>query len=157
MARLFHGEPFVRVAEIEKLQGTLKKLVDFFFADFRRGQELVQIEVRKAAVGHARGQKFPQAAGINSSQITDFFKHHPLQRIVKNTGIEQLADLKARSALDQHGAEEAQRVFLKLKSSVRIMKRHVVFLHRTVNEMIPEWVRLRSGKRGAWVKDIESS
>ena len=37
------------------------------------------------------------------------------------------------------------------------MKGHWVFLHRAVNEMILERVRLRLGKRGAWIRNIESS
>src|SRR2546421_263469 len=57
-----------------------------------------------------------EAAGINSSQLADFFKQDALQRIVKNTGIEQLANLEARAALYQHRAKKTQGVFLELKS-----------------------------------------
>src|SRR5436853_6340777 len=124
MARLFYGKPFIRMAEIEKLQRAFKELVDLFFADLVRSKEFVQVEVWKAAVGHARGQKLPQAAGIDGPQLADFFKHHALQGIVKDTGIEQFTNLNARSALDQHGTEKAQRVFLKLKSGIRILHTH---------------------------------
>src|SRR5438309_7922445 len=81
------------MAEIEKLQRALKKLVDLFFADFVWSEEFVQVEVWKAAVGHARRQEFPQAAGIDRSQLAYFFKHHTLQRIVKDAGVEQFANL----------------------------------------------------------------
>src|SRR5881392_3549494 len=85
MARLFYRKPFVRMAKIEKLQCALKELVDFFLVDLVWGEEFVEVEVRKTSVGHASGQKLPQAAGINSSQLADFFKQDALQRIVKNT------------------------------------------------------------------------
>ena len=116
MARLFYRKPFVRMAKIEELQCALKELVDFFFVDLVWGEEFVEVEVRKTSVGHASGQKLPQAAGINSSQLADFFKQDALQRIVKNTGIEQLANLEARAALYQHRAKKTQGVFLELKS-----------------------------------------
>src|SRR5438477_35443 len=118
------------MAEIEKLQRALKKLVDLFFADLVWSEEFVQVEVWKAAVGHTRRQEFPQAAGINRSQLADFFKHHALQRIVKDAGVEQFANLNARSALDQHRAQKAQGVFLKLKSGVRILNTHLATLSR---------------------------
>src|SRR5207249_2606321 len=42
------------MAEIEKLQRTLKKLIDLFFAHFVWGEQFLQVEVRKPAVGYAR-------------------------------------------------------------------------------------------------------
>src|SRR6266849_668468 len=109
---------FFRVAEIEELQRNLKKLIDLFSTGFARGQHCVEIEVRKSSIGHARRKKFAQAAGIDGSQRADFFEDHTLQRLFKDTGIEQLANLGARPALDQHRAKKAQRVFLKLESGV---------------------------------------
>src|SRR5437660_3137140 len=78
------------MAEIEKLQRALKKLVDLFFADLVWSEEFVQVEVWKAAVGHARRQEFPQAAGIDRSQLAYFFKHHTLQGSSKTPGSSNL-------------------------------------------------------------------
>src|SRR6266571_367728 len=109
---------FVRMAEIEKLQSALEKLIDVLLADLVRGEELAKVEIRESAIGHAGRQKLPQAAGINRTEFADFFEDHSLQRVLENTGIEQPADLDARPALDQHRAEKPQRVFLQLKSAV---------------------------------------
>src|SRR5213083_733710 len=116
MARLCYRKPVVRMAKIEELHCCLKELVDVSLVDRVWGEESVDVEVRKTSVGHASVQKLPQAAGINSSQLADFFKQDALQRIVKNTGIEQLANLEARAALYQHRAKKTQGVFLELKS-----------------------------------------
>src|SRR5947199_10799657 len=72
MARLFYRKPFVRMAKIEELQCALKELVDFFLVDLVWGEEFVEVEVRKTSVGHASGQKLPQAAGsiVPSSGIS---------------------------------------------------------------------------------------
>src|SRR4029077_7104411 len=120
------------------LQHAFKQLVDLFFADLVRSEKLFQVEIRESTTGYSSRQERAQAAGINRRYLANFLEDHALQRIVKDTGIEQLADLDPRAALDQDRAEKAQRVFLKVKSGVQIMKRHVVFLHSTVNEMIPE-------------------
>ncbi|PYU66974.1 MAG: hypothetical protein DMG49_20310 [Acidobacteria bacterium] len=106
------------MAEIKKLQGTLKQLIDFFLADLVRSEELVQVEVRESAIGYTRGQECPQAAGINGSHFADFLENNALQLVFKNIRIKQLADLNASSALDQHRAEKAQGVFLELESCV---------------------------------------
>ncbi len=112
------------MAEIEKLQRTLKELIDLFFAHFVWGEQFLQVEVRKSAVGYARRQKFPQAAGIDGSKFSDFFKDHALQRIFEDPGIKQFADLDAGPALDQYRAQEAQGVALQLKSVVRFFSMH---------------------------------
>jgi len=54
----------------------------------------------------------PQAAGTDGSEVSDFFEDHALQRIFEDAWIEQIAYLNARPALDQHGAEKTQRVFV---------------------------------------------
>src|SRR6266852_8813535 len=84
---------FFRVAEIQKLQRTLKELIDLFSTGFARGQHCVEIEVRESSIGHARRKKFAQAARIDGSQRADFSEAQPLQRLFKDTGIEQLANL----------------------------------------------------------------
>src|SRR5258708_21701689 len=61
---------FVRMAAIEKLQCTLKELADLFFGDLVRSEELVQVEVPEPAIGHARMQERPQAAGIKGTRPT---------------------------------------------------------------------------------------
>jgi hypothetical protein len=114
---------FVWLAEVEKLQRALKEMVDFLFTHFAWSEQLLQVEVREAAVGDTGWQEFPQAAGIDGSQLADFFEDHALQRVFKHTGIEQLANLHARPALDQHRAEKAQRVFLQLKSAFHFFPR----------------------------------
>ena len=116
MAMLIHGTSFVGMTEIEKLQRALKKLTDLFFADFARGEQFVQVEVRESAICHSRRQEFPQAAGFNGSQIADFLEHRALQGVPKDTGIKQLAELNARPALDQHRAKKPKSVSLQLKS-----------------------------------------
>src|SRR6266849_6285422 len=116
---------FIRVAEVEQLQGALKKLIDLFFAHFVRGEQLLQVEVREAAVGHASGQKFAQAAGIHRSHIANLLENNPVQRVVKDSGIKQFADLCACPALDQHRTEKAQRVFLELESGICVTNAHI--------------------------------
>ncbi len=117
MSMLIHGTSFVGMTEIEKLQRTLKKLIDLFFADFARGEQFVQIEVSEPTIRHPGRQKFPQVAGFNRSQVADFFEHRALQGVPKDTRIKQFAELNARPALDQHRAKKAQSVSLQLKSA----------------------------------------
>src|SRR5712691_12391691 len=81
----------VRVAEVEQLQGTLEKMIDFFFAHFVRSEQLLQVEVREAAVGHPGWQEFAQAAGVYRAHLANFLENHPVQGIVKDARIEQLA------------------------------------------------------------------
>ena len=90
------------MAEIEKLQRAFKKLIDLLFADFVRGEQFFQVEVRKSAIRYARRQKLPQVAGIDGSEFPDFFEDHALQWISEEGRIEQFAYLDARPALDQH-------------------------------------------------------
>src|SRR5438270_13567089 len=118
MAMLIHGTSFVGMTEIEKLQGTLKKLIDLFFADFARGQQFVQIEVWEPAIRHPGRQKFPQATGFNRSQVADFFEHRALQGSPKNTRMKQFAELNARPARDHNRAKKAQRVSPQMKHAV---------------------------------------
>src|SRR5260370_20362812 len=100
-----HEMFLVWMTKIEKLQDTLKQLIDLFLADLVWGEELVQIEVWKSSNGHARGQEHPQAAGINGSKLADFLGDSALQRIFKDSQIEQIANFEARAALDQNRAE----------------------------------------------------
>jgi len=104
------------MALVEKRQCALKELIDLFFGDLVRGEEPVEIEFREPTIGHAGRKKCPQAPRFDGSQRADFFKHHALQRILKNSGIEQFADFQPGSALDQHRAEEPQGVSLQLRS-----------------------------------------
>ena len=112
---LIHETSLVWMAEVEELQGALKELIDLLFRDLVRGEQFVQVEVGKSAIGHTRRQKFPQAPRIDGSQLADFFENHAMQRIIKHDGIEQFADFRARPALDQHRAKKSQGVFLQLK------------------------------------------
>jgi len=121
---LIRPASFVRMAEIEKLQSAFKKVIDFFFADFVWGEQLLQVEVREAAVSHAGGQKRAQLAGVNRSHAADFLENDPMQRIFKDTGIKQLADLQTRPALDQHRAEKTQRISLQVNCSVFFFPKH---------------------------------
>jgi len=57
----------VWMTEIEKLQNAFKQLIDLFFADLVRSEELFQVEVRESAIGYSRGQKSSQAAGIDGA------------------------------------------------------------------------------------------
>src|SRR5216683_465583 len=86
-------------------------MIDFFFTHFVRREQLSQIEIREAAAGHAGWQKFAQAAGVNRSHVANLFENHPVYGIIKHAGIQQLADLRARPALDQHRAKKAQSIF----------------------------------------------
>src|SRR5260370_37670354 len=79
-----HEMFLVWMTKIEKLQHALKQLIDFFLADLVRGEHVVEVEVRESAMGQARGQKGPQAAGINGSHFADFLEENALQRIFKN-------------------------------------------------------------------------
>src|SRR5437667_146151 len=94
IARLVPDIFFARMAQIEKLQGAFKKLVDFFFADFLGGQEGVEVEVGKTASGDAGGKKLAQAAGIDRAQLANLLEDDAAQRILKNSGIKQPADFQ---------------------------------------------------------------
>src|SRR5216683_6174426 len=119
-----HEMFLVRMTKIEKLQHALKQLIDLFLADLVRGEEVVQVEVRKSAIGQARGQERPQAAGINGTHFADFLEENALQRIFKNGRIEQFANFGPRPALDQDRAQKAQSVFLQRKPAIGIMNMH---------------------------------
>src|SRR5258708_32720110 len=95
MARLFYGKFFVRMAEIEKPQHIVEKLIDLSFADLVRSEEVIQVEIRKSAIGHSRGQKRPQAAGGDGAQLADFLEYPALQGGVQDTRSEQPAALTA--------------------------------------------------------------
>src|SRR5260370_3671232 len=98
IALLIRQVIFVRMAEIEKLEGAFEKLIDLFLANLVRGEEVAKVEIRKSAIGHAGRQKLPQAAGINRTEFADFFEHHSLQRGLKNPVAEEAADLASRPA-----------------------------------------------------------
>src|SRR5229473_8133658 len=103
-------------------------MIDFFFTHFVRREQLSQIEIRETAAGHAGWQKLPQAAGVNRSHVANLFENYPVHGIIKHVGIQQLADLRARPALDQHRAKKTQRIFLKLESGIEITNTHVAAL-----------------------------
>ncbi len=109
---------FIGVAIIEELQSALKQLIDLFLADLMRREQFMEIKVWESTIGHTRGQKFAQLAGIDRAQQTDFLEHRTPQGILEDGGIEQSANLGAGSGLDQHGTEQPQRVFLQVKSAV---------------------------------------
>jgi len=100
IALSIHKMFLVRMAEIEKLQHTFKQLVDLFLADFVGSEEFFQVEIRESTIGYSRGQERPQAAGIDRAQLANFLEDRALQRIVKDTGIEQFTNLNPRPALD---------------------------------------------------------
>src|SRR5437879_8737272 len=103
-------------------------MIDFFFIHFVRREQLSQVEIREAPAGHAGWQKFPQAAGVNRSHVSNLFEDHAVHGVVKHAGMQQLADLRARPALDQYRAKKAQSIFLKLESGIRITNTHVAAL-----------------------------
>jgi trimethylamine:corrinoid methyltransferase-like protein len=78
-----------------------------------RRKQRVKIEIREAAIGHAGGQKFPQAARLDGAERANFFEYHAAQRVLENAGIEQFANFGARAAFNQHGAKKTQRIPLK--------------------------------------------
>ena len=47
---------------------------------------------------------------MNGTKLTNLFENHPAQWILKDAGIEQPANFAARSAFDQHTAQEPQRI-----------------------------------------------
>src|SRR3981189_984348 len=95
-------------------------MIDLFFAHFVGCKQVFQVEVRESAVGHACRQKLSQPPGVHCAHFANFLEYHPVQRVIENTWVQQLADLRARPALNQHGTEKAQRVFLKLELGVVI-------------------------------------
>ena len=100
------------MAQIEKPQGAFKKLVDFSFVDFMRGEEIVEVEVGKAASGDASGKKLAQASGIDGAELADLLEDDAAEGILKNAGIEQPADFAARSRLNQNRTQEAEGICL---------------------------------------------
>lgn len=98
------------MAQIEKLQGAFKKLVDFFLADVVGGEESVQVEVGKAASGDASGKKLAQVEGIDGAELADLLEDDAAQGILKNARIEQPADFAARSRLNQDRTQKAERI-----------------------------------------------
>src|SRR6267143_1425346 len=129
---LIRPASFVRMAEIEKLQRAFKKVIDFFFGDFVGSEQFLQVEVREAAVGHAGRQKRAEVAGVHRSHAADFLENDAVQWICEDAGIQQLADLQARSALDQHGAEKTQGISLQVNCGVFFFFKHSQALNYTV-------------------------
>ena len=91
-------------------------IVDLGLIYLMRREELAQVKFRKTAIGDPRGKKLPQAARFDGAQRTNFFEDNAPQWIVKNSGIEQPANFQACAGLEQHRAEEPQRVSLQLQS-----------------------------------------
>src|SRR2546429_3344466 len=108
IARLVPDIFFARMAQIEKLQGAFKKLVDFFFADFLGGQEGVEVEVGKTASGDAGGKKLAQAAGIDPGPPAKLPQEDAAQRIPKKSRVKQPAEFPARSPPNQDPTQEAE-------------------------------------------------
>src|SRR5258706_14572426 len=81
-------------------------------------EEIVQVKLRKAAIGDPRGKKLPQAAGFDGAQGTNFFENNAPQWILKNIRIEQPANFQACAGFDQKGAKKPQRVALELASAL---------------------------------------
>src|SRR5260221_9018597 len=104
-------------------------MIDLFFAHFVGCKQVLQVEIRESAVGHPCRQKLSQPAGVHCAQFANFLEYHPVQRVIENARVQQLADLRARPALNQHGTEKAQRVFLKLESGVAITNTHKAALN----------------------------
>ena len=88
MARLVPEIFFARMAQIEKLQGAFKKLVDFLLADIVGGEERMDVEVGKSANGDASGKKLSQVEGIDGAELADLLEDDAAQGILKNARIE---------------------------------------------------------------------
>src|SRR2546427_12667283 len=101
IARLVPEIFFARMAQIEKLQGAFKKLVDFFFADFLGGQEGVEVEVGKTASGDAGGKKLAQAAGSGNAHHAALLRHPTGRRTLKNSRLQRPAQFAPRSPPQQ--------------------------------------------------------
>jgi hypothetical protein len=145
---LIRPASFVRMAEVEKLQRAFKKVINFFFTDFVRGEQFLQVEVREAAVGHTGRQKRAQVAGVNRAHAADFLENDAMQGICKDAGIQQLADLQTRSALDQHGAEKTQGVSLQVNCGIFFFSKHLHALNYTVPGLISR--QGEDGSRKNW-------
>ena len=96
------------MAQIEKLQGAFKKLVDFLFAGFLDAEESVEVEVGKTACSDASGKKLAQATGLDRAKPADLLEDDSPQGILKDARIEQPADFAARAPLNQDRAQEAE-------------------------------------------------
>ena len=112
------------MAQVKKLERTFEKLIDFGLTDFVWREERVKIEIGKAAIGDARGKEFAEAAGFDGAERANFFEHDAAQRILKNGGIELLADLRASAAFDEHRAQEAQSVAFEKRLTVLRIRNH---------------------------------
>ena len=122
---LFYGMALFRMTEIEKLKRALEKVIDLFFTDFIGGEQASEIEIWKAPAANPGGQELTQAARINGPQVAYFLENNTMQGIIEDAWVKQFADLRTRAALDQNGAEKAQRVLLKLKPSVFLVHSHL--------------------------------
>src|SRR5689334_1295803 len=124
IVRLIMEHFLVRMAQIEELQGAFKELIDLLLADFVRGEEGVKVEIRESAVSDAGREQLAQPAGIDRTELANFFEDYAAQWILKNAWFEQTADLTASSALDQDGAQEAQRVPFQDRPASGVGSRH---------------------------------
>src|SRR6266404_5109720 len=104
-------------------------MIDLFFAHFVGCKQVLQVEVRESTVGHACRQKLSHPPRVHCAHFANFLEYHAVQRVIENTRVQQLADLRARPALNQHGTEKAQRVFLKLELAVAITNAHKAALN----------------------------
>ena len=95
------------MTEIEKPERALKQLVNVLFAGFVRGEKFVKIEIRKSSIRYARGKELPQAPRFDGSKLANFLKNNALERVLKNSRIEQMANLQPSPTLDQHRAKKS--------------------------------------------------
>ena len=168
---------FVWMAAIEKLQRALEPLRYIFLGGQVGRKKFMKIEDGEAPVGDPPGEKLSKLAGFHAAQSTDLLEDDTLQRILKNCGIEQAANLKARATLEQNGAEQAQCVSLQVGFILQLREMHgfthcfgpashceshrktnprippprprIESLRFILNEMIPASAGLRSEDRGA--------
>ena len=106
---------FVGMAAVEQLQRALEQLLYIFFGSLMGRKKFVQVKIREAPVGYSAREQLPQSARFNAAEIADFLENDSLQRVVKNRRIEQAANLRARSALQQNGAQQPQGIALELR------------------------------------------
>src|SRR5580704_6631194 len=95
------GGSLARVVDVDQTQSALEQALDVLLADELGSEQVVEVEIRKPAIGNARGKRLQQHLGIDCAQSADFFKQDELQRILELRWIHKPAQLDPGDRFNQ--------------------------------------------------------
>ena len=79
------------IVHVDQAQRALKQPLDILFTDELWSQQVVEFEIREAAIRDASGKRLQEPLGIDCSQSADFLKEDSLQGFHEFRRIDQVA------------------------------------------------------------------